>query len=169
MIQEFAPLITAVGALIVSILSAIFVIYINFLQKKFKRDALLGLLEAELRNLATHCRLSANEISVQDPASLRLARYTEGRLLFFDAKEAYYINEYICQDVMQISLHSRNTDTRIEYVIEQMNLGNESINKDISIIRNRLRCTEELCNSVLKALSMRRRNIAYYDKPQIDW
>jgi hypothetical protein len=48
-------------------------------------------------------------------AAIRTLKYKEsGGTLFLDTKEIYLLNENICQDIMQVSLLSRNNDIYVD-------------------------------------------------------
>ena len=108
-VAAFGLLGTIVGASI----SAYYAYLNSGLSRRTKQRDLYRMVKAELLNLARHCRITADELEAMKaigPARLRMARYQDGGFMAFDAKELHLMNENLCQDIMQIVLHSRNND-----------------------------------------------------------
>jgi hypothetical protein len=174
-LTDFAPAIAATTAALAACLAAYFAFLNADIQKKIKVRDLTRLLHAEITNLARHCRVAAREIarySTADAPGIATAKYNDGKLMLFDPKEAYILNENLCQDVMQLSLLSRNNDIYIEYLVMKMNsssISNEEFEKQIARLAMRMGSTAKLCAAVLSHLETFARDPRGYREPAIDW
>lgn len=176
MTQSAVSVISALaGAAVGAILAASFV-YLNIeIQKKIKKSDLYRLLKAEILNLKRHCSISFSEIDhygSTDSAAIKTMKYKDGSTLLLDTKELYLLNENICQDIMQISLLSRNNDIYIDDVLNLISRDSVDITIFTAKIKNikyRMKNLNEICEAVLGNLDKFFHDPKRYNEPIIDW
>jgi hypothetical protein len=164
-----------IGASLGAMLAASFVYLNTEIQKKRKRSDLYRLLRAEILNMKRHCSVTSREVcqySSTDIGAIRTMKYKDGGTLFLDTKELYLLNENICQDIMQLSLLSRNNDIFVEELLEFLRKDRVDLKEfvqKIEKIKKRMEGLDGLCGAVLDNLDKFAQNPNRYNEPVIDW
>jgi hypothetical protein len=170
--------ISIVGVLVGAALSAYFVFFNAEVQKRRRRSDLYQLLRAEIMNLKRHCSVVEREIGtyrIDQVAHLKTTKYRDGAMLFFDIKESPLLNLNLCQDLMQLSLLSRNNDIHIQDLLDRIEktdakvLTEDEFSRRISYIKRRMEMTHSLSDEVLLRLDKFARNPKAYREPVINW
>lgn len=172
----FSPYQAIVVAALTATLTA-FYIYLNSrIAKKAKQKELYRILISELRTLRTHFLLSGQEVLDERREIIlrvKMAKYWEKGMIYFDAKELYILNQNLCQDLMQIILCTRNTDLFCDYVIETIQKTpsiEEGIKAElIGRLSERFLWLANVSGRVRENLERHIKNPKRYNEPQIMW
>jgi hypothetical protein len=100
-----------------------------------------------------------------------MARYRDGGFMALDTRELYLLNENLCQDIMQIVLHSRNNDIEIDYVLKRINADERQIVDpgECETLIGRLRLTVRISETVVGHINRHAKNPDGYNEPRINW
>jgi hypothetical protein len=163
-----------IGTIVGATISAYFTYVNSNVSRRTKQADLYRMIKAELLNLSRHCRITADELqAIEDigTSRLRMSRYRDGGFMALDTKELYLLNENLCQDMMQIVLHARNTDIEIDHMLESIKTGKRESYRpgECAHLVARMRLTVRIAEIVLEHLKKHERRPERYNEPRINW